>query len=253
MPPRSFVSSVYCASPGERRSRSFESTPCRNACAPSPADLHLAHVRDVEDAGRRAHARAPRRSRPRTGPASPNRRRGRGARPTPRGVRTAACAAARPAPRGLYPSRPARAHEADLVGERVGGARLVARSSRRSSRGTRTRRAGACASSRGRPSRRSRARRRRGTCGRRARTSSASASAPVSRFEVGQISSTMPVAASSAVSSGSPAARMPWPMRSGRSASTTSPTSSAKPSSPQCTVTPRPASRASCTSGASGA
>src|SRR6476469_6482820 len=36
MPPRSFVSSVYCASPGERRSRSFESTPCRNACAAPP-------------------------------------------------------------------------------------------------------------------------------------------------------------------------------------------------------------------------
>ena len=55
MPPRSFVSSVYWASPGERRSRSFESTPCRNACAPLPADLHLSHVRDVEEAGGRAH------------------------------------------------------------------------------------------------------------------------------------------------------------------------------------------------------
>src|SRR3954470_1475981 len=36
MPPRWLVSSVYCASPGERRSRSFESTLCRNACAALP-------------------------------------------------------------------------------------------------------------------------------------------------------------------------------------------------------------------------
>ena len=47
----------------------------------------------------------------------------------------------------------------------------------------------------------------------------------VSRFEVGQISSTIPRSRSALISSGSRAARMPWPMRSGRSASTTSPIS----------------------------
>ena len=125
MPPRSFVSSVYWASPGESRSRSFESTPCRNACASSPADLQLSHVRDVEQAGCRAHGAHLVDHARRTAPASPNRRRGRGARPTPRGVRTAACAAARPAPRRTIPARPARGDEADLVCERVGGARLV--------------------------------------------------------------------------------------------------------------------------------
>ena len=58
---------------------------------------------------------------------------------------------------------------------------------------------------------------------------------------------------SSAISSGSRAARMPWPIRSGRSDSTTSPISSAPvaPSSPTWIVTPRPASRAVSTIGAS--
>ena len=54
MPPRSLVSSVYCAWPSARRSRSFDSTRCRKSWAPRAGDLDLAHVRDVEDAGGRA-------------------------------------------------------------------------------------------------------------------------------------------------------------------------------------------------------
>ena len=76
----------------------------------------------------------------------------------------------------------------------------------------------------------------------------------VSRFEVGQISSTISVERSVSISSGSRAARMPCPIRSGRSVSTTSPISSMPawpPSSPTWIVTPSPASRASSTSGCS--
>ena len=81
---------------------------------------------------------------------------------------------------------------------------------------------------------------------------SSSASAFVSRFEVGQISSTIPASRSSAISAGSLAARMPWPIRSGRRLSTTSPISSAPvaPSSPTWIVTPSPAARAVSTIGA---
>ena len=78
------------------------------------------------------------------------------------------------------------------------------------------------------------------------RTAASSGRAFVSRFEVGQISSTTPASRSSRISSGSPAARIPCPIRSGRRCSTTSPISSAPvaPSSPTWIVTPRPASRA---------
>jgi len=54
------------------------------------------------------------------------------------------------------------------------------------------------------------------------RTASSSGSAFVSRFDVGQISRTISCSRSADISAVSPAARMPWPMRSGRSASTTS-------------------------------
>ena len=98
MPPRSFVSSVYCASPGERRSRSFESTPCRKACAPAPA------TRAAPCARRRRRRRAVRTARCSssitpaycTGISQP----AKGTRRPPESdvaPRTAACAAARPA------------------------------------------------------------------------------------------------------------------------------------------------------------
>ena len=50
IPPRSFVSSVYCASPSPIRSRSFESSDWSSSVRPRALDLELAHVRDVEDA-----------------------------------------------------------------------------------------------------------------------------------------------------------------------------------------------------------
>ena len=50
MPPRSFVSSVYCAAPSSTRSRSFERTPCRKSGVTRALDVQLPHVRDVEDA-----------------------------------------------------------------------------------------------------------------------------------------------------------------------------------------------------------
>ena len=197
--------------------------------------------------------RAPRRSPRRTAPASPNRRRGRGARPTPRGVRTAACAAARPAPRRTIPAPTCAGATkltscASALAARASSslmAPIEQRNANSSRRWVRIISGPSVETVTRTPASRN--------VRKTERTASASASAPVSRFEVGHTSSTMPVAASSAVSSGSPAARMPCPMRSGRSASITSPTSSGKPSSPQCTVTPRPASRACCTSGASGA
>ena len=37
IPPRSFVSSVYCAWPVSSRSRSFESSPCSSSCARGPS------------------------------------------------------------------------------------------------------------------------------------------------------------------------------------------------------------------------
>ena len=55
IPPRSFVSSVYCASPGSIRPRSFESSRLEQLARPRPLDLELAHVRDVERAGVLAH------------------------------------------------------------------------------------------------------------------------------------------------------------------------------------------------------
>ena len=84
------------------------------------------------------------------------------------------------------------------------------------------------------------------------RTSSSSRSAFVRRFEVGQISSVTSASRSSSISSGSRAARIPCPMRSGRSVSTTSRISSApvSPSSPTWIVTPSPAARAVSTIGA---
>ena len=54
IPPRSFVSSVYCASPGASLSRSFESEALQQLVRARPFDLDLAHVRDVEDARIRA-------------------------------------------------------------------------------------------------------------------------------------------------------------------------------------------------------
>ena len=55
IPPVSFVSSVYCASPGASLSMSFESVACSSVARRRPLDLDLAHVRDVEDAGVGAH------------------------------------------------------------------------------------------------------------------------------------------------------------------------------------------------------
>ena len=51
MPPSSFVSSVYCASPGASRSTSFERSALQEVPSRRALDLDLAHVRDVEDAG----------------------------------------------------------------------------------------------------------------------------------------------------------------------------------------------------------
>ncbi len=50
-------SAAACTAPGAcaRRSRSLDSTRCRNALRAVARDLELAHVRDVEDAGARAH------------------------------------------------------------------------------------------------------------------------------------------------------------------------------------------------------
>ena len=50
MPPLSFVSSVYCASPSASRERSFERRPCSSSVLLRPLDVELAHVGDVEDA-----------------------------------------------------------------------------------------------------------------------------------------------------------------------------------------------------------
>ena len=55
MPPRSFVSSVYCASPGREAVEVVREHALQERVRAAAADLHLAHVRDVEDAGRRAH------------------------------------------------------------------------------------------------------------------------------------------------------------------------------------------------------
>ena len=55
IPPRSLVSSVYCASPGAIRPRSFESSDCEELRGARPLDLELAHVGDVEDAAVAAH------------------------------------------------------------------------------------------------------------------------------------------------------------------------------------------------------
>ena len=49
MPPLSFVSSVYCASPSASFARSFESADCSSSVGGRPLDVELAHVRDVED------------------------------------------------------------------------------------------------------------------------------------------------------------------------------------------------------------
>ena len=51
IPPASFVSSVYCASPTSSRETSFESRPWSSSARRRALDLDLAHVRDVEDAG----------------------------------------------------------------------------------------------------------------------------------------------------------------------------------------------------------
>ena len=50
MPPRSFVSSVYCASPSPSRPRSFESRLCSRSACLGPSTCSCAHVGDVEDA-----------------------------------------------------------------------------------------------------------------------------------------------------------------------------------------------------------
>ena len=112
MPPRSFVSSVYCASPGREaveivREHALQERVRPRCRRPAPGPCARRRRRRP-----RCARRAPRRSRPRTAPASPNRRRGRGARPIPRGGRTAACAVARPAPRRTLDVRVRAAHEA---------------------------------------------------------------------------------------------------------------------------------------------
>ena len=55
MPPRSLVSSVYCAWPEPMRARSFESSESSSSRA-RPLDVDLAHVRDVEGAAVLAHS-----------------------------------------------------------------------------------------------------------------------------------------------------------------------------------------------------
>ena len=55
IPPCSFVSSVYWASPSARRARSFESRRLEQLGLPRALDVELTHVRDVEDATVAAH------------------------------------------------------------------------------------------------------------------------------------------------------------------------------------------------------
>ena len=54
MPPRSFVSSVYCAPPSSIRSRSLERVALQELRGAWALDVQLAHVRDVEHAPARA-------------------------------------------------------------------------------------------------------------------------------------------------------------------------------------------------------
>ena len=50
MPPRSFVSSVYCASPSRELREVVREQPLQELELRRPFDVDLAHVRDVEDA-----------------------------------------------------------------------------------------------------------------------------------------------------------------------------------------------------------
>src|ERR1051325_2802424 len=86
------------------------------------------------------------------------------------------------------------------------------------------------------------------------RTSSSPAKARVSRFEVGQISRTISASLSAFIRSGSRAASIPWPMRSGRRSITSASSAAAwsTPSSPTWIVIPRPADRASSIRGGAG-
>ena len=51
MPPRSFVSSVYCAPPTSSFATSFDRSDWSSSARVHALDLQLAHVRDVEHAG----------------------------------------------------------------------------------------------------------------------------------------------------------------------------------------------------------
>ena len=77
-------------------------------------------------------------------------------------------------------------------------------------------------------------------------SSASSATACVRRFELGQISSTVPASTSLRSASSLPAAAMPWPMRDGFSFSSTASTPGAAvyAVSPVCTVVPSAAARA---------
>ena len=70
IPPRSFVKSVYCASPAPIFSRSFESSPCRSSFALGPSTSISPCARRRTRRNPFAPPGAPR-SRPRTGRASP--------------------------------------------------------------------------------------------------------------------------------------------------------------------------------------
>ncbi len=125
MPPRSFVSSVYWASPCESRSRSFESTPCRKAWASSPATCSCPMC---ETSNRPAAVRTARTSSITpaycTGisqPAKGTRRPPDSAWRAYSGVRCSSSGTAADYTRADLRG----GDEADLVCERVGGARLV--------------------------------------------------------------------------------------------------------------------------------
>src|SRR3954452_4409627 len=123
MPPRWLVSSVYCASPGERRSRSFESTLCRNACAalPPTCTCPMCETSKTPAAVRtaRTSSMTPVYCTGISQPAKGTRRPPDSAWRAYSGVRCSSSGTAR--------TLSARGHEAHRMRERVGGARLVGR------------------------------------------------------------------------------------------------------------------------------
>ena len=92
-PPSSRHRTLYCAPPTLTTRDVVGEEALEELGRLRPGRLDLAHVGDVEDAGRLAHGEVLLAARPRTGPASPSRRTGRASRPRRRGGRRAGCGA----------------------------------------------------------------------------------------------------------------------------------------------------------------